>query len=209
MFRNLFNPESSLMVTMSWITDCIFLSLFWILGCLPVVTFGGVSAALYDASFRAFRKGNKHCWSRFFKVFRENWKQGIVPGLLYLLAFYALSRFLIGQWNAAVYGQSSWMVFSAVSFGAVLVLGMMNVMMPMLSRFENDLAGLLRNTALIALANLPGTLAVGMVSAAGVVLCARFVFPVFFLPCLCSLISSLFIEPMFRPYMNETSKDAA
>ena len=40
-------------------------------------------------------------------------------------------------------------------------------------------------------------------------LSARFVFPVFFLPCLCSLISSLFIEPMFRPYMNETSKDAA
>ena len=209
MFRNLFNPESSLMVTMSWITDCIFLSLFWILGCLPVVTFGGVSAALYDASFRAFRKGNKHCWSRFLKVFRENWKQGIVPGVLYLLAFYALSRFLIGQWNAAVYGRISWMVFSAVTFGAVLVLGMMNVMMPILSRFENDLAGLLRNTVLIALANLPGTLGVGMVSAAGVVLCARFVFPVFVLPCLCSLISSLFIEPMFRPYMTATPEDAA
>ena len=209
MFRNLFNPDSNLMVTMSWITDCIFLSLFWILGCLPVITFGGVSAALYDASFRGFRKGDKHCWSRFLKVFRENWKQGIVPGILYLSVFFAGCRGLIGVWNAAVYGQVSWMLFSAVAFAGVVVLGILNVMMPMLSRFDNSLAGLLRNTVLIALGNLPGTLLVGMVSAAGVVLSAMLVFPVFFLPCLTALISSLFIEPMFRPYMNETTEDAA
>lgn len=209
MFRNLFNPESNLMITMSWITDCIFLSLFWMLGCLPVITFGGVSAALYDASFRGFRRGDKHCWSRFWKVFRENWKQGIVPGILYLAVFFAGCRGLIGVWNAAVYGEVSWMLFSAAAFAGVVVLGVLNVMMPMLSRFENSLAGLLRNTVLIALGNLPGTLLVGMVSAAGVVLSAMLVFPVFFLPCLTALISSLFIEPMFRPYMNETSEDAA
>ena len=209
MFRNLFNPESNLMVTMSWITDCIFLSLFWILGCLPLITFGGVSAALYDATYRGFRKGDKHCWSRFLKVFRENWKQGIAPGILYLVVFFGLGRFLIGMWNGAVYGEISWMAFSAVSFGIVLLLGELNLMMPILSRFENSLAGLLRNTALVAMANLPGTLAVGMVSAAGVVLSIRFVFPVFFLPSLCSLISSFAIEPMFRPYMKEPSEDAA
>ena len=38
MFRNLFNPESPLMVTMTQVTDCIFLSLFFVLGCIPVVT---------------------------------------------------------------------------------------------------------------------------------------------------------------------------
>lgn len=209
MFRNLFNPDSNLMVTMSWITDCIFLSLFWMLGCLPVITFGGVSAALYDASFRGFRKGDKHCWSRFLKVFRENWKQGIVPGILYLAVFFGGCRGLIGVWNAAVYGEVSWMLFSAAAFAGVVVLGVLNVMMPMLSRFDNSLAGLLRNTVLVSMANLPGTLLVGMVSAAGVVLSAMLVFPVFFLPCLTALISSLFIEPMFRPYMNETTEDAA
>lgn len=207
MFRNLFNPESNLMITMSWITDCIFLSLFWILGCLPVITFGGVSAALYDASYRGFRKGDKHCWGRFWKIFRENWKQGIVPGVIYLVVFFGLGRVLIRVWNAAVYGEISWMIFSAIAFGMVALLGELNLMMPMLSRFENSLGGLLRNTVLIATANLPGTLAVGFVSAAAVLLSARFVFPLFFMPCLTALISSLFIEPMFKPYMPK--EDAA
>lgn len=209
MFRNLFNPESNLMVTMSWITDCVFLSLFWILGCLPVITFGGVGAALYDAAYRGFRKGDKHSWGRFAKVFRENWKQGIVPGVVYLGLFFLGCRGMIGVWNAAVYGEISWVVFSAAAFAATAVLGVLNVMLPMLSRFENSLAGLLRNTVLVALSNLPGTMAVGFVSAGAVILSARFVFPVFFLPCLSALISSLFIEPMFRPYMNEVSEDAA
>ena len=40
MFRNLFKPDSPLMITMSRITDCIFLSLFWLLCCIPVVTVG-------------------------------------------------------------------------------------------------------------------------------------------------------------------------
>ena len=38
MFRNLFRPDSGLMITMTQLTDSIFLSLFWILGCMPVVT---------------------------------------------------------------------------------------------------------------------------------------------------------------------------
>ena len=213
MFRNLFHPDSNLMITMTWITDCIFLSLFWVLGCLPLVTFGGVSAALYDAVFRAFRRGDKHSWGRFAKVFRENWKQGILPGILYLAVFFSLARCLIGLWNAAVYGEISWMVFSGVAFLAVALLGVMNVMMPMLSRFDNSLGALLRNTVLVSLVNLPGTLAVGMVNAVAVVLSARFVFPVFFLPAVAALISSLFIEPMFGPYMKdddtEPCEDAA
>ena len=49
MFRSLFRPDSPLMITVNQITDCIFLSLFWILGCFPVVTAGASFAALYDA----------------------------------------------------------------------------------------------------------------------------------------------------------------
>ena len=62
MFRNLLRPDSPLMITMNNITDCIFLSLFWILGCFPVVTLGASFAALYDASYRGMRKGEKHSW---------------------------------------------------------------------------------------------------------------------------------------------------
>ena len=79
MFRNILNPDSSLMLTFAHITDCIFLSLFFLMGCVPVVTAGASFAALYDASFRAFRQQNRHSWSRFLQVYKDNWKQSILP----------------------------------------------------------------------------------------------------------------------------------
>lgn len=207
MFRNLFRPDSALMITMNQITDCIFLSLFWILGCFPVVTVGASFAALYDASYRGFRKGEKHSWQRFLKVFKENWKAGIVPTIVFLGSFTLLVKAVIALWNAAVYGTVSWILFSAGAFVGVLVLGILSVLFPLLSRFENSFAGLLKNTVLLALANMPRTLALGLVNTVSLLLCVRFIFPLFFLPSLAALIGSLFIEPMFRPYM--PAEDAA
>ena len=207
MFRNLFSPDSALMITMAQITDCIFLSLFWLLGCFPVVTIGTSFAALYDATFRGLRKGDKHSWQRFWKVFKENWKAGIVPTVLFLILAFFLGKGMIGLWDAAVYGQISWMLFAAGEFLGVTALGILSVLFPVLSRFENSLGMLLKNTLFLALANLPRTILLGILSAAAVLLCARFVFPLFFLPSLAALIASVLIEPMFKPFLPE--EDAA
>lgn len=209
MFRNLFNPESALMVTMTQITDCIFLSLFWLLGCFPVVTAGASCAALYDSAFRGFRRGEKNSWQRFFHVFRENWRQGILPTAVFLAVLCCGGWGLIQVWNAAVAGTVSWMVFSGAAFLGVLVLGILSVLFPVLSRFENSLVGLLRNTLLLALANLPRTLALGLLNAGAGFLCVRYVVPLFFLPALAALLGSLLIEPMFKPFLNKEEDAAA
>ena len=182
MFRNLFNSENSLMITMNWITDCIFLSLFWLLGCFGVVTAGASFAALYDAAYRTYRQSERNSWQRFLYVFRSNLRAGIVPTLLLLAAFWGLLKGSIALWNLAVAGSLSWALFAAGALLAVLGLGVLSVLFPLLSRFENSLGVLLKNTLLLALANLPRTLALGVLNAAVVFLCARFVFPFFFLP---------------------------
>lgn len=201
MFQKLFNPDNALMITMSQITDCIFLSLFWLLGCFPVVTAGASAAALYDAVYHGFRKGDKHPWTRFWHTFRGNWKAGIVPTLIALAVAVLLAKGLIGVWNSAATGQLSLAVFSGAAFAGVLVLGIGSVLFPLLSRFETGTAQLLKNTVLLSLANLPRTLALGLLNAVTIALCARYVFPLFFLPGLTALLSTLFLEPMFKPYM--------
>ena len=65
----------------------------------------------------------------------------------------------------------------------------------------------LKNTVLLGLANLPRTLALGFLNAAAVILCVRYVIPLFILPALAALISTLFLEPMFRPYMPEETAE--
>ena len=208
MFRNLFNPESALMVTMTQVTDCIFLSLFFLLGCIPVVTIGASFTALYDASFRAFRKGEKNSWQRFFWVFRQNLKSSFLPAAVLLLALICGGWVMIQLWNAAVLKGLSWMVFSAAAFIACALLGMVSLLFPVLSRFENTAAGLLRNTVLLALANLPRTLCLGILNALAGYLCLRFVFPVFFLPSLAALLGSIFVEPMFKPFLDMEQAEA-
>ena len=207
MFRKFLNPDNALMITMTQITDCIFLSLFWFLGCFPVITAGASFAALYDATFRGFRQGDKHCWQRFGQVYKDNWKASIAPTVVFLLAASVLSKTLIGLWNGAAAGSISWMLFSGGAFVGVLILGILSLMFPVLSRFENSFAGLLKNTLLLGLANLPRTLILGLLNAASFLLCIRYIFPLFFLPSLAALMGSVLIEPMFKPYM--PSEDAA
>ena len=206
MFKNLFNPDNALMITMSQVTDCIFLSLFWILCSFPLITIGASSAALYDAVYYGFRQGDKHSWGRFFRSFKNNLKPGILPAIVYLVVCCAGGWGLIQIWNAAVWEQVSFGMFSAAAFVVLLLLGILSVMFPLLSRFNNTFGGLLRNTVLLALANLPRTLGLGFVNAVSILLCVKFVFPLFFLPALANLLGTLFLEPMFKPYMGEDEK---
>lgn len=203
MFRNLLKPDSGLMIMLTQVTDSIFLSLFWLLGCFPVVTIGASCAALYDATFRGFRQGEKHSWQRFAYVFRKNWKAGILPTLAFLVLFYLLGKGMILLWNAAALGKLSWGLFSAGALLGLLALGTLSLLFPLLSRFENTTATQLKNTLLLGLANLPRTLGLGIVQGAAIYLCARFVFPLFFLPALAALVDSFLVEPIFRPFLPE------
>ena len=208
MFQKLLNPENPLMITMTQVTDCIFLSLFWLLGCIPVLTMGASFAALYDAAFRGYRQGEKHTWHRFFRVFRRNLKPGLLPSVVFAGGFWAAAWGMISLWNGAVLGQLSWMLFSAGAVVGILLLGILSVLFPMLSRFENSFLGLLKNTVFLSLSKLPFTLALGAINAVGLYLCLRFIFPIFFLPALLALIDSLLIEPMFKPYLTPTESAA-
>lgn len=207
MARKFLNPDNALMITMTQITDCIFLSLFFLIGCIPVFTVGASFAALYDATYRGFRQGEKHCWGRFWQVYKSNWKASLAPSLVFLIGLRVLIKGLVRLWNGAVAGTVNWMLFSGGAFAGVLVLGILSLMFPILSRFENSFSGLQKNTFFLGFANLPRTLALGILNAAAGMLCAFYVLPLFFLPSLAALIGSLLIEPMFKPYM--PSEDAA
>ena len=202
MFRRLFAPDSDLMVVMTWITDCIFLSIFWLLGCALVVTIGASGAALYDATYRAFRRKHKHSWQRFWRVWLDNWKCSILPGIFVVAATLGIGWVLIQAWNHAVL-QNGWVLFAATAVVGAVLLGAVSVILPMVSRFQNGAMRIIGNAFAVALANLPRTFLLGILQVATIVACVYFVVPVVFLPTLTALVSSFFVEPMFRPYLPE------
>ena len=201
MSRKFLNPDNPLMITLSQISDVIFLSLFYLLCSFPVVTAGASAAALYDSSFRAFRQGDRNSWQRFFAVFRKNLKNSILPAVVYAICFFAIAKLVISLWNGLAAGEIGFALFSAGAFAAVWLLGIISIIFPMLSRFENSFGQLMKNSLFLSFANLPRSFALGLVKAVCIFLCVRFIVPIFFMPALGALLATLFIEPMFKPYM--------
>lgn len=206
MSRSIFSPDNPLMITMSQITDCIFLSLFWFVGCMPLVTAGASTAALYDAVYHCFHRGEKNCWQRFLHSFKQNLKPGLIPSVLFLAVTAAMVWSGVQMWNGAVHGQISWAVFAGAGFLLVVLFGILSILFPMLSRFENPTAVLFANTFRLGMANLPLTVVLGLLNTVAGFLCAVVVVPLFFLPALAALLSTLLIEPMFKPFMPEDTE---
>lgn len=206
MFRNLLNPENGLMIVLTQITDTIFLSFFWLMSCMLVVTVGPGTAALYDAAFHCFRTGEEHPWSRFARSFRRNLRVGIPAALVVLAVEFAGYCGIIWLWNGAAAGKISWVLFSAAAFVAFVLVGVLALVFPLLSRFETSTGQLLSNSFRLGMANLPRTLGLSALHTLTFVLCIRYVIPLFFLPSMCMFFSSFLIEPILKPYMPEEPK---
>lgn len=207
MFRNLLRPDNPLMITLNQITDVIFLSLFWLICCFPLVTAGASTAAMYDAVYHTFRKGEKHSWQRFVQSFRKNLKGSLLTSVIFLAILLGMATGLIRVWNSAVYGNISWGLFAAAAFLAFVCVGILSILFPMHSRFDNLPAALWGNTIRLGLAKLPFSLGLAFVNTLSAFLCIRYLFPLFFLPGLACLIDTLFIEPMFKPFMPEENEE--
>ena len=201
MFRNLFNPESDLMILLAQITDALFLSFFWMLGGVLVVTAGPATAALYDAVYYGYRRHGLHSWDRFVHSFRQNFKVGCLAAIPVAAvscgAVYGMARLF----RAAYLGKASWVLFSAGAVVCFLLVGVLAVVFPLLSRFETTVPRLLGNAVRLALANLPRTAVLAVLHCGCIFLCLRYVLPVLILPALCMLASTWLIEPMLRPFM--------
>lgn len=90
--RWIFDIENPVMHYVVKIFDCMVLSVLWMLFCLPVVTAGASTTALYATLYRYIRKGEGHLWGTFWGAFRENLKRSTLVWLVSLAvaAFLAL-----------------------------------------------------------------------------------------------------------------------
>ena len=77
-------------------TDVLGLSLLWCLCCLPVVTIGPATTALYDAVVRGIRYGEEGVYGRFLRTFRAELRTGIPATLIWGVIL------LFGAWVLAL-----------------------------------------------------------------------------------------------------------
>ena len=93
-----FNPEKGVWAALSTMVDVCGLSILWLLLCIPVVTAGPASAALYYAVVKCVRPGEPGAFGAFFHSFRENFKTGALATLVCVLAAVPLACGVAIMW---------------------------------------------------------------------------------------------------------------
>ena len=81
-----FNPERGIWAALSTLVDVCGLSILWLFLCLPVVTIGPATAALYYTVVKCVRGRESGAFKYYLLSLRDNMKVGCAATLLCLLA---------------------------------------------------------------------------------------------------------------------------
>ena len=193
-----FNPEKGIWVWLSTLVDIFGLSILWITLCLPLVTAGPATAALYYTVVKCVRGRESGAFGYYFRSFRINFKTGFLAGLIVLpaAALLLFGHFIV-RWYGTRLGGAAYVLYVAYYFALFLPAGVLCWLFPLLGRFEYGVGGLFRTALQLTAAHLPSTVVAVLLTAQTAVFCIERWWPVVFMPVISTLLVSLFFERIF------------
>lgn len=201
--NSLFHSENWLWRPFGYIADVFLLSCMWFLCSVPLVTLGASTTALYDCAARCVRGKDQKMFARFFRTFKREFVTSTMSLAVWAAVIAGLYMLVKTYGNTAQVTDASVVVTVALLVIVVAVVGVACWVLPLLSRFTFGFAQLNGTAVKLALANLPRTMILGISTVVAAWLCLQLWIPFFFLPALLALEWTLFIEPVFKKYMEE------
>lgn len=206
-----FLSESALMRMTSRLGELVLLNLCFLICCIPIVTIGAASTALYTVCFRFGSKQEKNAVGSFFRAFRQNLIQGTLLWLVVVAlcaGVCALVLLFLRASGAARYGLLPSLVLLLVCLIAA------SYVFPLLSLFDNTCRGTLKNALVLGLSYLPRSVCVVAVNLAPVILLlADFVlflrlsiFLVFLFFSAAAYINTFLLRKVVAPYLPEDTE---
>ena len=143
--------------------DLILLNILWLVCCLPIVTIGASTAAMHSVARKMATCEHYTVWSGFWHGFRENWKQAtavtVILGAVLLISW---ADFTIGLNNPGLTGIACQVIGVLGMIAGVFTL---TLAFPVLTRYRLPLKMVLKDAALLSLAN-PHIVIAGLAAAA-------------------------------------------
>lgn len=202
----MFNPNNFIWRWFGKLADFFLLSALWLLCCLPVVTIGGATIALYDTATHCVRDCEGNMFRRFFRTLKNELVRGLILSVIWAILGWLLNG---GYQLVSQLGETSrtWNILSIVYFCTLfipLAVGCWAVILE--SRFTNSVAELHRNAFIFTFAHLPCTAAITLLLILVLNVCLNFLPLVILLPGLLAYLQSLFAERVLKKYMPEETE---
>ena len=153
-----FDLDSPIMVALSRLADMFFLSVMWLVCCLPIITIGPSTTAMYYVALKWAREDDVKISAAFFDAFKKNFKQGVVLNLIFLVVGIIIGLdYIIMSAQDSTYGAISSICFLVLG---VWLLGIMFYAYPLQAQFYNTIRQTLINAAQLAVMKFPITIVV-------------------------------------------------
>lgn len=180
------------------LADLMVLSGLWLLCCLPVVTIGPSTAALYYSVNKRFgQKAEDNPSALFFHSFKDNLKQGILLTIIYIV-FCGFIAFDIAASRNGIAGFTLPEGYEMFAYVLILpVVFTVFYIFPCISRYSNTVKNSLMNSFLLSATHIGHTVCLVLMNAVTALACVFFPPVVLVLPALCTLLSSKLIEKDF------------
>ncbi len=147
----LLDPDSKLYQILSTAASFIALNILWLLCSAPLLTAGVSTAAMYTITRKMARHEYPTVLPDFFKAFRDNFKKGMLAGLVMLFPLLLLVLYLFLGLSGGMEGHT---LLRGLSWVAAAVIGVFNsYLWPLLAWYENSLGNSLKNAVLLPLSN--------------------------------------------------------
>ena len=192
-----------------------YLNLLWLVCSLPVFTAGAATAALYDVTLRLAREEDPPVTTRFFKAFRENFRQATILWLI-LLGIGALLG-VDGYIRYHLYKSTAGMVSVICTLGLALIIVaaiayviVLIYVFPLVASVKNTNFAMLKNALLIGIHYLFCTILVFAIHfAMFFAVVAVFTPLIVFGEGLCALLSSYLLGKVIRACSYDPAEEEA
>lgn len=202
--RGIFNVENPVFSGIGKIFDLLALSFVWLLLCLPIITIGPATTALYYTVVKVIRRERGYMMREFFKSFKMNFKVGAIFGVVVIVlnsilyVDYRFAKALIKE------GKTSGQVLLIIFMLLFIILSFITIyLFPILSRFTMTNLQLIKAAFAISMKHLPSTFLMFVLIVA--LILGVYIFPlaIIIMPGLMMLLLSFLMERILKQYTPE------
>ena len=184
------------------------LNTLWFICCLPIVTIGASTTALYYTSFKIAKDEGSFITTMFFRSFKQNFKQATIIWIIMLII--GADAILLYQLHQTTTGTAAvvWTLLLAVIFAcAILYAIILAHIFPLLSIASNTTANMFKNAFLIGTHYLFVTILVFFVHYAMFFLVVNVFTPlIIFGEGLCAVICAHILLRILRPMLHDPNQ---
>lgn len=206
----LLDPDSPIMSFLARVADLVILNVLWLLCCLPVVTAGASTTAMYHVVRHLQEESTSSVTRDFFRSFKSDFRQATPVYLLLLIpaAAVVMNAWILSAQSSdvvPVYVRAIWMV------SALMLTFVVSFVYPVMAYFDDTVWKTLRTAAVLAVAKLPRTVLISAINLLPIIM--LFVSLPFFLRSsifwlliggsLTAYLNMLILRPVFKKIIDE------